>query len=208
MEDNDLAILLNPYHSGWYLGDTRRRAIRSHGIGLKWHVPWCMLGSLTSGRWRGKRSRHARRKCNQVAWVVLCDTNIMVHLLNNVPGDWGLATRCFFYVTGCWFLPDAISIICCLLYLLVLRTWVPNLPIQLCDVNTHPCLNLTNPPSTYRNLTLRNKLRWNCNQNTSLIIHGNAYQNMVCKKATNVVQGKMGWKSHHSSTFHLRLGDA
>ena len=32
------------------------------------HVPWCMLGSLTSGfrwrRWRGKRSRHSRRKRN------------------------------------------------------------------------------------------------------------------------------------------------
>ena len=32
------------------------------------HVPWCMLGSLTSGfrcsRWRGKRSRHSRRMCN------------------------------------------------------------------------------------------------------------------------------------------------
>ena len=30
------------------------------------HVPWCMPGSLTSGflwsRWRGKRSRHSRRK--------------------------------------------------------------------------------------------------------------------------------------------------
>ena len=32
------------------------------------HVPWCMPGSLTSGflwrRWRGKRSRHSRRKRN------------------------------------------------------------------------------------------------------------------------------------------------
>ena len=32
------------------------------------HVPWCMLGSLTSGflwsRWRGKRSRHSRRMRN------------------------------------------------------------------------------------------------------------------------------------------------
>ena len=32
------------------------------------HVPWCMPGSSTSGflwsRWRGKRSRHSRRKRN------------------------------------------------------------------------------------------------------------------------------------------------
>ena len=32
------------------------------------HVPWCMLGSLTSGYlwslWRGKRSRHSRHMCN------------------------------------------------------------------------------------------------------------------------------------------------
>ena len=32
------------------------------------HVPWCMAGSLTSGfpwsQWRGKRSRHSRRRCN------------------------------------------------------------------------------------------------------------------------------------------------
>ena len=36
------------------------------------HVPWFMLGSLTSGflwsRWRGKRSRHSRRMCNPHFW--------------------------------------------------------------------------------------------------------------------------------------------
>ena len=38
-----------------------------HGTCLT-HVPWCMLGSLTSGflwsRWQGKRSRHSRRMRN------------------------------------------------------------------------------------------------------------------------------------------------
>ena len=37
------------------------------------HVPWCMLGSLTSGflwsRWRGKRSRHSRRMRNPPFYV-------------------------------------------------------------------------------------------------------------------------------------------
>ena len=37
------------------------------------HVPWCMPGSLTSGflwsRWRGKRSRHSRRKHNAQFYV-------------------------------------------------------------------------------------------------------------------------------------------
>ena len=37
------------------------------------HVPWCMLGSLTSGflrsRWRGKRSRHSRCMHNPHIWV-------------------------------------------------------------------------------------------------------------------------------------------
>ena len=37
------------------------------------HVPWCMPGSLTSdflwSRWRGKRSRHSRRKRNPQFYV-------------------------------------------------------------------------------------------------------------------------------------------
>ena len=37
------------------------------------HVPWCMLGSLTSSflwsRWRGKRSRHTRRRHNPQFYV-------------------------------------------------------------------------------------------------------------------------------------------
>ena len=37
------------------------------------HVPWCMLGSLTSGflwrRWRGKRSRHSWRMRNPQFYV-------------------------------------------------------------------------------------------------------------------------------------------
>ena len=37
------------------------------------HVPWCMLGSLTSGflrsRWRGKRSRHSQRMRNSQLYV-------------------------------------------------------------------------------------------------------------------------------------------
>ena len=37
------------------------------------HVPWCMLGSITSGflwsRWRGKRSRHSRRMRNPQFYV-------------------------------------------------------------------------------------------------------------------------------------------
>ena len=43
-----------------------------HGMWMT-HVPWCMLGSLTSGflwsRWRGKRSRHSRRMRNPQFWV-------------------------------------------------------------------------------------------------------------------------------------------
>ena len=37
------------------------------------HVPWCMLGSLTTGfiwsRWRGKRSRRSRCLCNRQVHV-------------------------------------------------------------------------------------------------------------------------------------------
>ena len=37
------------------------------------HVPWCMLGSLTSGflgsRWHGKRSRYSRHMCNQQFYI-------------------------------------------------------------------------------------------------------------------------------------------
>ena len=29
------------------------------------HVPWCMPGLLTRGRWRGKRPRHSRRICTR-----------------------------------------------------------------------------------------------------------------------------------------------
>ena len=43
-----------------------------HGTCVK-PVPWCMLGSLTSGflwsGWQGKRSRHSRRMCNPLLYV-------------------------------------------------------------------------------------------------------------------------------------------
>ena len=43
-----------------------------HGTCLT-HVPWCTLGSLTSGflwnQWRGELSRHSRRMCNSQFYV-------------------------------------------------------------------------------------------------------------------------------------------
>ena len=46
-----------------------------HGTCLM-HVPWCILGSLTSGfiwsRWRGKLSQHARRMCHSQFFVSIC----------------------------------------------------------------------------------------------------------------------------------------
>ena len=33
------------------------------------------------------------------------------------------------------------------------------------------------------NLTLRNKLQWNCNQNSNIFIEENTFENVVCEKA-------------------------
>ena len=40
------------------------------------------------------------------------------------------------------------------------------------------------------NWTLRNKLRWNFNQNTKLYIHENASENIVCETSTILSRGK------------------
>ena len=52
------------------------------------YVPWCMPGSLTSGflwnRWRGKRSRHPRRRCKRPLYVSGKRIMTNVHTCTNV----------------------------------------------------------------------------------------------------------------------------
>ena len=44
-------------------------------------------------------------------------------------------------------------------------------------------LNMLNQCWNIVNLTLRNKLQWNINQNTEVFIHKNTFENVVCKMA-------------------------
>ena len=52
------------------------------------------------------------------------------------------------------------------------------------------------------NWTLRNKFQWNLNQNTKLLIHKNASENIVCEMAAILSRGR--WvKSYIALTFLL-----
>ena len=48
-----------------------------------------------------------------------------------------------------------------------------------------------NPSWVFVNLTLRNKLQWNPNQNTKLFIRENASENIICKMATILCREKL-----------------
>ena len=47
------------------------------------------------------------------------------------------------------------------------------------------------------NWTLRNKLKWNFNQNTNLFIHKNASEYIVCEMAAILFRGKLVKLGHH-----------
>ena len=53
------------------------------------------------------------------------------------------------------------------------------------------------------NLTIRNKLKWNFNQNTKLFISKNASENIVCKMAAILPKGK--WVNHVVTRLHCIL---
>ena len=72
----------------------RRLAIPTCIMARATRVPWCMLGSLTSGffwsRWRGKCSRHSRRMCKRqfyvsgkrsIAWCLLATEPLLELML-------------------------------------------------------------------------------------------------------------------------------
>ena len=71
-----------------------------------------------------------------------------------------------------------------------MRQWTESALIQVkaCHlVSTKPLLEAM---LTYYKCTLRNKLQWNSNQNTTFSIHENAFGNIVCEMATILSKGR------------------
>ena len=64
-----------------------------------------------------------------------------------------------------------------------IRQWIGSALVQIMACRLFGTKPLSKPMQSYCQLDLRNKLKWNFNQNTKLFIHKNVSENIVCEMA-------------------------